>query len=266
MQSQLTSSITRDLIRQGLNLVFSVGQFAAAILIFSGEFGERLFYDPNSREPLILPADYVFSIWGFIYPASIAYGIYQALPRNRENALLRRIGFPTAVAFFCIMMWSIVTLVDPIRLTVPLFFGALAALIYAVYQLSQRPSLSRTEKLFVVWPLSVFAAWCTVGTIANVSTSLLALGVTDFLLSELGWGMVMLVAAGLIGSFMTWTVRGNLTYALTIIWALVGIAIASIERNQNFIITALAVLMTLLVAGVLLRTRATSHARPPHGV
>lgn len=258
MHTQVTTntSVQMDWLRQGLNLVFAIGQFAASIIIFTGAFGDSLFYDPNNREPLILPAEYVFSIWGFIYPASIAYGIYQALPRNRDNPLLRRIGFQTAFAFFCVMMWSVVTLVDPIGLTVPLFFGALATLIYALYHITQsHEALSRADKLLIVWPPSVFAAWCTVGTIANTSTSLVALGVTDFILPELAWGMVMLIAAGGIGSFMTYVARGNLTYALTIIWALVGISVASIQRDQNVVITILAALMAVLVAGVLYRAR-----------
>ena len=40
-----------------------------------------------------VPAGYVFSIWGFIYIGLIAYAIFQALPSQRENPRLRRVGY-----------------------------------------------------------------------------------------------------------------------------------------------------------------------------
>ncbi|HEX9118255.1 MAG TPA: tryptophan-rich sensory protein, partial [Anaerolineae bacterium] len=39
-----------------------------------------------------VPAGYVFSIWGLIYLALIAYAVYQALPAQRTNPRLRSIG------------------------------------------------------------------------------------------------------------------------------------------------------------------------------
>jgi hypothetical protein len=124
----------RDGLRQLLNLVLSIAQFGAATLIFSSSFGDELFYNQAARNPPIVPADYTFAIWAVIFPASIAYGSYQALPAQRSNDLLRRIGFRTAFAFGCITLWSVATLLDPIRLTVPLFFGALWALVSALYR------------------------------------------------------------------------------------------------------------------------------------
>ncbi len=237
-----------DSIRQSLNLVLAIGQVAAAALIFAGVTGNELFFNDRAAEPYFLPAGYVFSIWGFIYPASIVYGIYQALPKHRADPLLRRIGFATATAFFCIMMWSVVTVINPLLYTIPCFFGGLMGLIYAIYQISQHGSpVSRNFKLAVVWPLSVFAAWCTAGTIANVTTSLYAWGVRDFLLQEAVWGTIMLLAAGLLASLTVVVTKGNVPYGLTIIWALIGIAVAIVQRNQNPIVAVVAVLMAALV-------------------
>jgi FtsH-binding integral membrane protein len=246
----------RDRLRQGLNLLLSITQFAAAIITFSGEFGDQLFYS-NTREPLIVPASYAFSVWGVIFPASIAYGIYQALPQQRENALLRRIGWWTAFAFGCISLWSPVTLLDPLRYTVPLFFGALGGLIYALYQISQQRTLTRAERWLVAAPIGVYAAWCTVGTIANTSTSLFGLGYTDPIFAEQTWAIVMLLVAGLITSFMTTVSRGNLGYALTIIWAFVGIVVANVVDHPNTPVAITAGSMAALLAVVLVRARTT---------
>ena len=39
-----------------------------------------------------VPAGYVFSIWGLIYIGLIAYAVFQALPAQRENPRLRKVG------------------------------------------------------------------------------------------------------------------------------------------------------------------------------
>jgi hypothetical protein len=252
----------RDIVRQVLNLTLSVAQFAAASLIFSSAFGDDLFYNPARRDPLIVPADYTFAIWGVIFPASIAYGIYQALPAQRGNDLLRRIGFRTAFAFGSITFWSVATLLDPIRLTVPLFFGALWALVSALYQCSHhtRP-LTRAEQLFVVLPLGVYAAWCTVGTIANTSTSLFGLGYTDLLLGERVWAISMLLVGGAMSAFTTAATRGNIPYAAGIIWALGGIVVANAAEPRRLAIALTAGAMALVVALALAYTR-TKEAAP----
>lgn len=250
----------RDRLRQALNLLLSVAQFAAAAIIFSSQFGDELFYNPANPNPPIVPADYAFSIWGFIFPTSIAYGVYQALPRQRTNALLRRIGWQTAFAFGCITLWSVATLFDPLRYTVPLFFGALGALVYALYQTSRHPQLTLAEQAFVLVPVSVYAAWCTVGTIANTSTSLAGLGYTRLLLGEQTWAVVMLVVAGLISSFTTTAGRGNIPYALAIIWALVGVVVTNVTRYQNPVVAATAGGMAALLAIVLVWARTAVRA------
>lgn len=41
-----------------------------------------------------VPAGYVFSIWGLIYLGLIAFAIFQALPSQRDNALVKQISQP----------------------------------------------------------------------------------------------------------------------------------------------------------------------------
>jgi translocator protein len=257
-----TAVTTRDRLRRVLNLLLSIAQFASAALVFSSERGNQLFYDPSTRDPLIVPADYTFAVWSVIFPTSIIYGIYQALPRNGDNELLRRIGFWTAFAFGCLALWSPATLLDPVRYTVPLFFGALVGLIVALYQISRlRRPLTRSETWCVLVPLSIFAAWCTVGTIANTSTSLFALGYTDIVFSEQTWAVIMLIVGGLISSLMTIVGRGNVPYALTIIWALIGIVVANVTERDNPVVATVAGIVAAGVALVLVGARRIDRAR-----
>lgn len=252
----------RDRLRQGLNLLLSIAQWAAAALIFSTALGDELFSNPASQDPLIVPAGYTFAIWAFIFPASVAYGVYQSLPQQRTNDLLRRIGWHTAFAFGCITLWSIATVFDPLRYTVPLFFGALWGLITALYRGSRhaRP-LTNAERAFVSVPVGVYAAWCTVGTIANTSTSLTGLGYTELLLGQSAWAVIMLLAAGVISSLMLTVSRGNIAYAAGIIWALIGIVVANVTERSSPAVAFTAMMMAAMVAFALLRALVASGER-----
>jgi len=42
---------------------------------------------------LVVPADHAFSIWSAIYLLLLGFTVWQALPRNREDAALRRLGY-----------------------------------------------------------------------------------------------------------------------------------------------------------------------------
>ncbi len=86
---------THDWLRQGLNVVLSIAQLVAISAAVATDNGAVL-QSRDAAEPPVIPAGYAFSIWSYIYPAAIAYAVYQALPRQRDNALLRRIGWRTA--------------------------------------------------------------------------------------------------------------------------------------------------------------------------
>jgi hypothetical protein len=68
----------------------------------------------------------------------------------------------------------------------------------------------------------------------------------------------MLLVAGAISAFMTTVTRGNIPYALGIIWALIGIVVASVVERQNSVVAVTAGAMAVLVAVALVRARITT--------
>ena len=52
-----------------------------------------------------VPAGYVFSIWGLIYLGLIAFAIFQALPSQRENPRLRKVGWWIALGGLANIAW-----------------------------------------------------------------------------------------------------------------------------------------------------------------
>lgn len=251
-----SASQQRDGWRQALNVVLAIAQvlaiYIAVTLNPSGGLNER-----SGTEPPIVPAFYVFFIWGLIYAGSLAYALYQALPRHRNNDLLRQIGWWTAGAFAATTLWAVMFGLGWLWLTVVCMFTMLITLLGAFIQcIRYRAPRSMAERVFVVLPISIFTGYITVAAIANTASVLSAYGISIGL-SEQTWAVVMLIAAGVIGSFATLVSRGNVGYALTIIWALIGIVVANLSPQPNTAVAVVAGSMAVLVAIALLRAQAS---------
>ena len=54
-----------------------------------------------------VPAGYVFSVWGLIYTGLIAYTVWQALPKNRDDARMRTIGWWFVVGSIANTLWLV---------------------------------------------------------------------------------------------------------------------------------------------------------------
>jgi hypothetical protein len=207
----------------------------------------------EAGDPPIVPAGYAFIIWTFIYAGSVAYSLFQALPAQQENGLLRRIGVFTAAAFLGTSLWLVMARFGLVWLTVGCIVWILICLANAFFQIvrsSATPTVA--ERCLVVLPVSVFTGWVTVATFANTSAALRASGLHNVGLSEQTWTVAMLFAAGLIGSSVTVASRGNAGYALTVVWGLIAIAIANLTRDNNPDLAWLAGGMAALVALALL--------------
>lgn len=251
---------TGDWVRQGMNVVAAFGQIVATVLtVVAG--AERITSDEAATVTPLVPAGYAFGIWGLIYAGSLAYAVYQALPSRREDALLRRIGPFTAAAFAGTSLWLFTAQRGWLWPTVAVFFGILAALLGAFVQFI-RLDAPRTgaERFLVVLPVSVYTGWATVATVANTSTALQGSGFGGFGLPAAEWAVAMLLVAGAIAAFVTLVSRGNIWYALTIVWALLGIVVANVTRESNPPVAAAAAAMAALIALATVRARTMTPA------
>lgn len=211
--------------RQVLNVVFALGQAAAPALI--PVVGLPNVGDISDRYPTyVVPAGYAFSIWSVIFALSIAYAVWQMLPAQTANPLLRRVGWLTAAAFAGSTFWQFAFPSGQYALSVLLIVTTLVTLILAVARtLERRAALSAAERLLVWITCGVYLGWITVATVANVAQSLLAGGVSELGLGGETWGMVMLGAAALIAAFVT-RATGNGGYPVAVIWALMAVFVA----------------------------------------
>jgi hypothetical protein len=98
--------VNRDTVRQAVNVVALIALLVVSYLanalpinrLTQAEIADRF-------DILFIPAGYAFSIWGVIYLGLIAFTLYQALPSQRENPRLRRIGLWFAASCVANVAW-----------------------------------------------------------------------------------------------------------------------------------------------------------------
>ncbi len=179
----------------------------------------------DSFPVLFTPAGYVFSIWGIIYLGLIAFGIYQALPAQRDNQRLLRIGPWFAIGNLFNAAWIVLWHYGFYTLTVVAMLGLLAALLIIFQRLaiSKKPGNNR-ELWLVNIPFSIYLGWISVATIANFSAALYNLGFTGGPLSQEVWTVALILVATILGLIMTWQQR-QIAYPLVLVWAFIGILV-----------------------------------------
>ena len=102
-----------------------------------------------------VPAGYVFSIWGLIYLGLIAYSIYQALPTQRENPALEKIGYIYIISAVANIAWIFLWhyLIFPLTILAMLAILGCLVLIYMRLGIGQS-SVSTVEKWSVLHQLA----------------------------------------------------------------------------------------------------------------
>ena len=221
----------------------------------TGEISDRL-------DGYFVPAGYVFSIWGLIYLALIAFAIYQALPAQRDNPLLKRIGYLYALSCLANSAWIFLWHYEEFAWTLVVMVVLLLSLIAIYLRVGiGRRRVSNVDKWFVQVPFSIYLGWITVATVANVTALLSALQWDGWGLDPQIWAVIMIIASAAIASAVSIT-RGDIGYVLVIVWALVGIAV---KHSDTPSVAITAGLMAGVVALTLLMgvPRARARLRAP---
>ena len=196
-----------------------------------------------------VPAGYVFSIWGVIYLALIAFSIYQVLPSQRANVHIQRIGVLYTLTGAANVAWIFLWHYERFLVTVPVILVLLGSLIAIFLKLwSGRASLTTADRWAIYVPFSIYLGWASVATVANVSQLLYYLNWGGWGISPVVWAVVMLVVAAAIAVVMSLR-HANVSFAAVFVWAYIGIAVKQ-SGTPTVSITA-AVLAGVILAALI---------------
>jgi hypothetical protein len=173
----------------------------------------------------VIPAGYVFSIWGVIYVGLLAFAVVQALPGRAADPRLRSVGWAAVVANLLNAAWIFAWHWELFTLSLAIMVGLLATLVLICERLAVGRAATRGADTWAVnVPWTVYLGWITVATITNVAAALAAAGFTGAGIEPTTWAVGVLLAGVAIGGWWL-TTRSAVAYGLVLIWAYAGIAV-----------------------------------------
>lgn len=253
--------MSQNVVRQIINVVALVFMVAMNGLSEALPINGQTSAEIANRIPILfVPANYVFSIWGVIYMLLIGFGIYQALPSQRNNPLLEKIGYWFALSCGANALWLVLFHYDLFALSMVTMVVLLISLIviYTRIEVGQK-ALSLKEKLFIHIPFSTYLGWITVATVANASYVLYDAGWDGFGISGEIWAMAMIVIATVIVLTIIAT-RSDIAYVAVIVWAFAGIYV---KQSETPLVANTAVAMAVVVVIALLARRFINRNQMP---
>ncbi|MAU09742.1 MAG: tryptophan-rich sensory protein [Anaerolineaceae bacterium] len=232
-----TANIIAYILTLAMNFLSqTASQFGIDIFQYTvAELGE-------SRPVFFLPAGYVFSIWGVIYLGLAAFLIYQYRGQHGDE-VVGKIGWWFVLSCIGNISWLYLFLNDQTAISTIAILLILVSLIVIYQRLGiGRTAVSMARRWAVHIPFSIYMGWVSVATVANIAAALYVGGneTALFGISADIWTVIMMVIAAVLGLLML-RLRGDIAYALVIVWALVGIYVrpfdtplfADIAATQN---------------------------------
>ncbi|MBU3078980.1 hypothetical protein [Sphingomonas quercus] len=223
-------------------LILALFQIVAPLLPRLG-IGLPIGDQSDAVRNLITPAGWAFAIWGPLYAGTIVFAVYQALPGQRDNALVAAIRWPAAAAFLGNGLWAAYTQLHGLgAISSGIIVGTLACLLVINRLFARWPErLHAAERWCVFLPLSALAGWITAATIANFAATLRFYEVA--VTPPLAATMLIAGAVGAAVLLVQW--RGNPPYGLLFLWALAAIFAAGGQASA--IVAAAAAIAAILV-------------------
>lgn len=225
-------------IRRLLVALAAVALPALSGYLFAG--AERPFAPGPGGPTAAEPAGYAFSIWGPIYLAVVLTGLYQLRPAAGDAALFRRIGWALALGYAATGLWLVFARFGPLWATVPTIAVLLAAIGWAFVEAARAPGGTRARRWLVLPGLGLFAGWVTAATYVNIAEVLPRFGFDRFGLGPTPFAVLVIAAATFSAALFLERTRGSLAYAAAVLWALVALIVANLERGFGLLVPAAA--------------------------
>jgi len=222
-------SVNRGWFLQIFVVVATVATIVVNALANIVPFNHQTTGEISNRYPIyFVPAGYVFSIWSVIYLGLIAYSFYQARSSHGRTPTFYTIGLWYLLASAANITWIFLWHWNQLALSVLMIIFLLIAqigLYGCMHQAGWENGAATSGEFWSIFvPFSIYLAWASVATIANISTWLYASGWAGLGIDPMMWALLLLVIAGGLGGYFGFW-RRNWAYALVIVWAFVGIAV-----------------------------------------
>ena len=236
MRDRYTVNSKLAIIRQISTLIAIIAAFGTNVWaninppngLTIGAISQQIF-----QNVLVTPASYAFAIWGLIYLGLISFAVYQALPRQKTDPLLHKIGYKLVISSIAQIIWVFCFLYRQYAASMIAMLCILLPLISAYWSLPFKTRISRSQRWLIRTPISIYLAWISVATILNGAIVLSSWQWNGWGITPTVWTVIMLLIAGSIAHFVTLP-RLDFAYSAVFVWAAIAIAV----KNANTILIA----------------------------
>ncbi|MGV3623659.1 MAG: hypothetical protein ACO1OB_22760 [Archangium sp.] len=212
------STLAKDRIRQLANLLI-----IPTAIVINALNGPKNGEVARQTEPLLAASGWTFMVWNVIFLGLLGYAVFQALPSQRTNPALRRIGPFTAIAAACTGVWVLLFTsfhFTAAWLTILVLLGSLIA----IEVLLGDAARSGKALWLVRVPFGVMLGWVSAAAILNTAQWLhTVVQWSGAPLTPLSWSLILVAVALALGMVMG-LARRNLSFVAVMSWALLGIA------------------------------------------
>lgn len=235
-------------------LMIAVNALANILPINGQNTGQISNLYPN----LFTPAALTFSVWGVIYLFLLFYTVYQTgiIGKKTPNfqKTIQEIGGLYILTCLANIAWILCWHYNLMIQSVGVMLVLLIALIVIFLKLKKNIGTGRTlgEKWLISIPFSLYLAWISVATIANITVFLVKIKWNGWGIDPQIWTIaVLIVAIGI--TLIIQSKYRDIAYSLVVLWALSGILIQHIgffKMHYIWVIATLVIGMALLLAGI----------------
>ena len=209
-------------------------------------------------EVYVVPAGYVFGIWGVIYLGLGAFTVYQAV--RGDHPVVRRLGWLPAFTGLLNIAWILCFHYGSFALSVVIMLALLATLVAIYRRIGEVRHLDRSATWAVAIPFSIYLGWITVAAVANIAQTLDALGFEPVLLPGPWLASIVLAAVAVTAS--GFVIRnGDAAYGAVIVWAFAGIAVKEASTPIVPVVAAVGAMAVAAISITRLVGRSWSAAR-----
>jgi len=222
--------------------------------------GQRTGEISDRYEVYVVPAGYVFGIWGVIYLGLGAFAVYQAV--RGDDPVVRRLGWLPALTGLLNIAWILCFHYGWFAASVVIMLALLVTLIAIYVRIREIPDIDRVTRWAVAIPFSIYLGWITVASVANVAQTLDALGFEPVLLpGEWLASIVLAAVAAIAGGFAL--KNSDPAYAAVIVWAFAGIAVKEAETPVVPLVASVGAMALAGIAIARLVGRSIAASRAP---
>lgn len=217
-------------------IVSPIVQMGAGVGLTAAEFS-------RSGDGTLRAAGYAFSIWSVIYAGLIAFAVYQAMPRRRDDALVDAVAGPATVAIAGTGLWIWASALDARWLTVAIIVTCAGYLTFGLVRAVRTAGPTDLKaRAFVLWPLGMLAGWLTIASALNILTVMTAEGLLGGIARAAAFAGIVAV---LIAALAALRATRLAAFGAPIAWGLVAVWAA--ERATKGDVASLALGAAVLV-------------------